>query len=167
MNFSELNKNIKINAALYLLNKAKRLDRHSLFKMLYFAEQKHVVRYGNYITDDNFIAMTYGPVPSALYDFIKGGDKNFKVNGMYITSDVMANDRFLSMSAIECLEESFLENIELDFQQRYDKSHGVAYNSAPLNSKISDVEIAKEGGASDDMLDFIRDNFGVKRQYTE
>lgn len=41
-------------------------------KVLFFAEKAHLNQYGRPIVADTFIAMPHGPVPSTLYDFIKG-----------------------------------------------------------------------------------------------
>ncbi|QNA83217.1 SocA family protein [Sphingomonas sp. So64.6b] len=41
-------------------------------KVLFFAEKKHLNTYGRPIVADTFVAMPNGPVPSTLYDFIRG-----------------------------------------------------------------------------------------------
>lgn len=41
-------------------------------KVLFFAEKQHLNRYSRPIVGDTFIAMPNGPVPTTLYDFIKG-----------------------------------------------------------------------------------------------
>ena len=57
-------------------------DFHKLFKILYFAEQKHLLQYGRTITGDRYIAMKDGPVPSNIYDLLKTlrGDAIFSVS---------------------------------------------------------------------------------------
>jgi uncharacterized phage-associated protein len=41
-------------------------DFIKILKVLYFATQKHLARYGRAIVEDDFIAMPKGPVPSWL-----------------------------------------------------------------------------------------------------
>lgn len=41
-------------------------------KVLFFAEKAHLNVYGRPIVADTFIAMPNGPVPTTLYDFIRG-----------------------------------------------------------------------------------------------
>src|SRR5947209_299446 len=41
-------------------------------KVLFFAEKQHLNAYGRPIVADTFIAMPWGPVPSTVYDFVKG-----------------------------------------------------------------------------------------------
>ena len=54
-------------------------DIHRISKVLYFADQKHLTRYGRPIVGDTFIAMENGPVPSQTYDMVKAvrGDSLF------------------------------------------------------------------------------------------
>jgi len=40
-------------------------------KLLYFADKRHLLRYGRPITGDNYFAMDHGPVPEQAYDIIK------------------------------------------------------------------------------------------------
>jgi uncharacterized phage-associated protein len=57
-----------INAVLYIAEKLDRKIFHKIFKILYFSDIEHLVKYGRTITGDVYIRMLDGPVPSALYD---------------------------------------------------------------------------------------------------
>jgi hypothetical protein len=41
-------------------------------KLLYFADKRHLLRYGRPITGDAYVGMKNGPVPSIAYDVLKG-----------------------------------------------------------------------------------------------
>ena len=43
------------------------VDYIKLFKILYFAQKEHLVKYGRGVIDDTFHALQYGPVPSFIY----------------------------------------------------------------------------------------------------
>ena len=88
-------------------------------KVLFFAEKAHLNTYGRPIVADTFIAMPSGPVPSTLYDFIKGqldqaGDPEAITKALAISRDpyprvtaIRAADLdALSASDIECLDEA-------------------------------------------------------------
>lgn len=88
-------------------------------KVLFFAEKFHLNRYGRPIVADTFIAMPNGPVPSTLYDFIKGrlehaGDPEAVLAALSvdrsrwprITALRQADLNVLSPSEIECLDEA-------------------------------------------------------------
>ena len=86
-------------------------------KVLFFAEKNHLNRYGRPIVADTFIAMPNGPVPSTLYDFIKG---NFGLSGdpetfkatidttqhPHIKAKRSYDKSALSGSDIECIDDS-------------------------------------------------------------
>lgn len=86
-------------------------------KVLFFAEKRHLNQYARPIVADTFVAMPNGPVPSTLYDFIKGnlglsGDPD-AFRGAIDTSQYpkLANRRHpaedaLSVSDQECLDEA-------------------------------------------------------------
>ena len=40
------------------------VDYIKLFKILYFAQQDHLVKYGKVIVEDSFRALKHGPVPA-------------------------------------------------------------------------------------------------------
>lgn len=86
-------------------------------KVLFFAEKKHLNAYGRPIVADTFIAMPNGPVPSTLYDFIKGNLANSGdpegFRGAVDTSvhpNITAKRPYvmdvLSASDIECIDEA-------------------------------------------------------------
>ncbi len=161
------NISIIINSLLYILNKFKdkTTGSHQLFKILYFAEQKHLSRFGKPITNDNYIAMEYGPVPSIALDIIKCNKKGFdhkelneaanliSTKGYYVTAIQEADVDWLSISERKCLDESVEENIKLSFGQLTDKSHDSAWNKADHSMDL--LEIAKAGGANKDLLNYI------------
>ncbi len=49
-----------------------RMDRIRLLKLLYIADRELLAEVGRPMTGDIPVAMKYGPVPSRVYDLIKG-----------------------------------------------------------------------------------------------
>ena len=74
MQVFNVDKEKTLNAALLILNKLGKADFHKVFKILYFAEQQHLKKYGQPLTGDVYQAMPYGPVPSFLYDIFKASE---------------------------------------------------------------------------------------------
>ena len=61
-----------VAATFYIVSKKlPELTMAKLFKLLYFSDKDHLVRYGRPITGDCYVAMKDGPVPSNLYDLFK------------------------------------------------------------------------------------------------
>lgn len=146
---------------------------HKLFKILYFAEKKHLAIYGRPITGDRYIAMQAGPVPSLIYgtlQFLRGDNSPFTptrdlsnyfdiVGSHHVKlKEPSYNIEMLSESEIECLDESITENKNLPFITLKNKSHDTAWDAADENDSISMFEIAKSGGANEDMLTYISVN---------
>jgi uncharacterized phage-associated protein len=105
-----------LNALLYVLQGADNL--YNIMKVFYFADKKHLSKYGRFIYGDHYIAMKSGQVPSTLYDMIKfvGGEgsgfnekvkDSFYIENKYkIKPKKEADLNVLSESEKECLKES-------------------------------------------------------------
>ena len=65
---------LKIKAVVsYILQQIPEgLDYIHLLKMMYFAQQEHLVIYGSPIIADTFVARKHGPVPTLTYKVLKG-----------------------------------------------------------------------------------------------
>lgn len=167
---------------LYILNKTKGLDYYHVFKVIYFANIAHLAKYGFRMTTDEFCALPDGPVPSILYNCVKDDihcDK--ELDAMIKESIAKGNDdayymltakraadmEYLSNADIEEIDKSIQENAYLPYGELREKSHGEEWNRTFYNPKqgrkIMDViGMAKDGMASDDMLEYIKDNLAVE-----
>ncbi len=159
----KINEEKSNNVLLWIISKLNaKVDFHKLFKILYFAEQKHLAKYGRFIIGDKFIAMKDGPVPSEIYYFLKrlrqnNVNANFKiVDKYYIIAQQEVDLDELSESEILCLQEAINENKDLSYNALSIKSHKMAWKNAnPEDDEMSFLEIAKEGGANAEMLKYI------------
>lgn len=177
--FIYMEKEKLINSMLFVLNnlEERKSDLHKLFKILYFADQKHLVSYGFPITGDFYIAMPAGPVPSQSYDMLKAirGDSfwsnevaNYKqlfgIEKQYIvTAKTPVDIDEFAESEVTCLTQSIEENKYLTFQQLKDKSHKIAWENARndeynFDNKINMLDIAKEADANTEILKYIQWN---------
>ena len=161
-----------ISVILYVsrsLQKAKiRQDLHKIFKILYFADQKHLARYGRPIIGDFYIAMDHGPVPSQIYDIIKTvrGDsiftskdnynKYFSVNKHIMSPKKKPDMDEFSVSDLECIDESIKENKRINFKDLKDKSHDKAYHKAGKDDRIPFEEMAKIANVDKGTLAYLK-----------
>lgn len=161
-----------VTALLYISSKLihlkRKADFHKVFKILYFADQKHLVRYGRPILGDFYIAMKDGPVPSQVYDILKtvrgdsifadnrGFGKLIEISNYYMHPKVEPDLENFSETDLECLDESCRENCKMSFKDLREKSHDTAWKNANRDDKISYEEIAKEAGAAGEMLSYIK-----------
>ena len=140
------------------------VDMHKVFKILYFADKEHLLRFGRPVIGDVYIALKHGPVPSRLYDIVKlvrdesnaEYMKYFVCCGAHFLKPVQAPDvDELSESDIECLDKSITEHRLLTFKQLTEKSHDEAYHLAQKDDRISFKAIAKAAGANPALLEYI------------
>ena len=156
-----------VEALLYI---AERLDDptlHRVFKVMYFADKKHLEQYGRLIFGDCYIAMKKGPVPSRIYTLAKivRGDfddeygagvantrKDFVIeNGHHVVAKRPADLRQLSDSEREVLDWAIREYSELSFDDLVARSQNASYEAADEDDVIS-VEALTIGVSDRDAL---------------
>jgi uncharacterized phage-associated protein len=179
MNCTEIMENPNIDLAkvkaliLYIVGKTGTIDFHKFFKILYFAEQHHLVNYGRKIVNDSYVAMQYGPVASEIYNIFNEKRKNtgYRAGHEEILNSIVINEfeisvsekpdmDELSVSDINCIDRSIEENAHLTMNERTIKSHKLAWKKAKCKSNgngnlMDDLDIARDGGASEWMLNYI------------
>lgn len=161
--------------ALYILNKTgNKLNKQKLFKILYFADKDHIAKYGRTFSGEPYIAMANGPVPSRLYDYIKivEGKNKFPIpqdfidevnahlgveDPYWVLSLSNVNMDFLSRSAIKSLDDSIEKYKNKSFSELSDLSHDNAWKAASQNTEISVIEIARDAGANEEMISYIKE----------
>lgn len=167
------------------------VDYIHLFKIMYFAQQSHLVKYGCPIMEDSFVARKHGPVPSLTYKVIQcaeGKERDNKedlkdfIDSISI-SDIEGHqviklregvsvdmDEF-SKSDITTLNSAIEKYKDMDAFQLSEISHDKAYEEAKRESertgediRIPFVNIAKAGGATKAMQNVIRNHNAIKRE---
>lgn len=168
-----VNKNIDI--ILFIAHQLKKegieADFHKVFKILYFAEKKHLSKYGRTISNDTFIAKRNGPVPSRIYDDLKKArvfNKKYKgiikvVDSYYIEPIASVDMDDFSESEIEVLMESVKENKNLSFNELKEKSHDEAWKQSDRNDNIDYKIMSASEGANAEMLKYINLTFENKK----
>lgn len=166
---------------LYILCKTGGVDIYHVFKILYFAEMKHLAKWGSGIVPDEFCALKYGPVPTHLYDAVKDlGHSRMKLSEelskvvQFAGEDAPnvllpkrdANVSFLSKSEIDALDQSITEHESMPFGQLMDKSHDAAWDEANRRvygtNVISPISMAKVMNADEAMLEYIEEQMQIE-----
>lgn len=166
---------------LYILNKTNGLDYYHLFKIIYFANVKHLTKYGFPMVSDEFCALPDGPVPTMLYDCIKKNEhsdselvamldesisKGADDASYMLSAKRSADTEYLSRADIEALDESVSENKNLSYGDLKTKSHGNEWRRAyhQHGRKVMDiVGMARDAKATDDMIDYIKENIAIEK----
>lgn len=171
-----------VNSLLYSLQQlGGKTDMHKLCKILYFADQKHLSKYGRSITGDTYIAMQYGPVPSCVDDILKAlrGDSFFSSNDSIteLKNYLFFENRFiirglkipdldeLSVSDIECLDFAINLCRSKNFAELTAFSHGVAWNNTRPDREMSIKDILREAGDEEAYVEYIADNIKLQEAF--
>lgn len=145
-----------IEVILYIATRVKDPTLHRIFKIMYFADKVHLLKYGRFITGDQYIAMEYGPVPSLAYDITKQPpEENILIEGYHIVPQRDARKEEFSESDLECLNASIEQHGHKSFGQLTDESHDDAWQVAPENGIMTIESIAKMLDASDELFSFL------------
>ncbi len=176
----EFDRNVAINVVLYILQRlGGKADMHKIFKILYFAERKHLSVYGRRIVGDDFNAMQYGPVPSKIYDMLKGirGDSFFSeeaskyceyikaVNKETFQAEKDYDGEYISESAKECLDEAVEMCKGLSFNQLTDLSHDFAWSNTSRNKIISYADMMREIGEDEGYAQYVQERIREEERY--
>lgn len=174
------NEKITIEAILYIANRVERSDIHKICKILYYADQQHLSKYGRSITGDTYIAMNYGPVPSNVEDIFKAvrGDsffsqyaddirkESFDFSNKFILHPKREADLdYLSESDLESLDFAIEKCKNLTFQQLTDMSHDLAWNNTQRDRAISVKDILREIGDDEDYVNFIAQKLEMENAF--
>jgi uncharacterized phage-associated protein len=137
---------------LYIADGLQIATLHSISKILYLSDKLHLQEYGRLICGDKYIAMEYGPVPSAIYDMMKAADRRISidvdwdeiileaidiVNGRNVVPKRQSNLGLLSESEVECIQQTIDVYGKKTFGQLTDITHDSAWSSSSENETIS------------------------------
>ena len=166
---------------LFILGKTGGVDFYHAFKILYFAEMKHLAKWGSGIVPDEFCALKYGPVPTQLYDAVKELNHPCMILSEELSEVIQfagedapnvllpkreANLKYISKSEIEALEQSIKENESLTFGQLMRKSYDEAWEEANRRTNgtnvISPISMARVLNADDAMLEYIEEQMQIE-----
>lgn len=167
---------------LYILKNCSDYVRRNVYyivKTAFVAQQKHLAKYLCPLYEDKIAALQFGPVPSNLYDALKiaRGDANtmyfhnndnlhlvydsilFQDETFYSDEDPDMN--YLSASAVECIDEALKVVSAMSFEEIINTTHSEEWARVfkDPNTRFMDyLAIAKEGGADETSLSYIKDN---------
>lgn len=157
-----------INSVLYVVSKLKKSDMHKISKILYFADMVHLSTYGRSITGDTYIAMEYGPVPSAIYDIFKSlrGDgasaytemaaSAIRIKNRFIVNALQEADlKYLSKTDIQVIDDVILAFGEHSWADIVEISHQYAWSNTPLNAPISVEKMLIESHQEQEYISYV------------
>lgn len=159
-----------LEAILFIAGKLRAPTLHSVSKIFYLADKLHLQQYGRVICGDRYIAMEYGPVPSAVYDMMKVADNRERIDadwdeliqdslsvlfGRNIKPKRDPDMEMLAESEVECLIATIKEHGDKSFGQLTDITHDEAWKATGENQSISLEAIAKTLPNADEVVEHL------------
>lgn len=164
-----------IEVVLYILNKTGGIDYYHLFKILYFANQRSLVEWGQLMISDKFCALPHGPVPTELYNTIKGQKSvlpdmknDIHVVDYYLLPKRDSDTDYLSEYDMEVLDECISRYGKMNFTELEVTSHTDCWEKARSkkgNHVIAPADIARDGGANDDLIKYINESIAFDEAF--
>lgn len=164
-----------------------RRDVYSIVKTAYYAHQMHLARYALPLFKDEIAALPFGPVPSNIYNILKisrgdSAERRYHNNdGLLEIADAICFDAeaftareipdmdYLSASFIECLDAAIAKVGAMNFGEIKNDTHDAEWHRAYYNGTgkhlMDELNIAKEGGASDDALAYLADSLNLAKSF--
>ena len=162
----------------------ERRDVYSIVKTAFYAQQSQLAQSGVPLFKDEICALPFGPVPSDIYDILKiaRGDQSeiefHKNDGLIDVATAIGFDAeqfsakenpdmdYLSASDIEAIDSAIKKVAAMSFDDIKKDTHSEEWNRV-FNSKrgkkvMSNVNIAKEGNASPEMLEYLKEYYALE-----
>ena len=161
-----------IEIIVWLADKEPNIDIYHVAKILFYADKRHLNKYGRPVTGDTYIKMEYGPAPSLALDIIRrnaivlGPQKTTKIKTALeigseeeyypIKSKRKADISYLSVSDLKFLEESrkdfakksFSELVQFTYKEKcYIKSqfkNAIDYRFFVDDNNMNKIEIIND-----------------------
>lgn len=152
------------------------VDYIKLFKILYFAQQDHLVKYGKVLVEDSFKALKHGPVPTYTYKALqiaegKPLEGNFEefltgieVHDKKVYTSAKPDMDYISGADKRCLDAAIAKYKDIDPYDLSNLSHDSAWKEAmeriqddPQKNFITIIDMARAGKASEEMVNYIRE----------
>lgn len=141
------NKQKAIEVILYFAQKRHCIDKMSLYKFLFFADEIHLNKFGRPICGGKYVAMPLGPVPSEIKDLLeKENHLEFDINDYWITPNRSPNMDYLSKSDIEAINQAYGEYSQYLPKELSDISHE---HKAWINARSKNILV------NNNRIDFI------------
>jgi uncharacterized phage-associated protein len=163
------NPNKALQAIMWLAQQSPGITLHTIVKVCFYADKKHLNRYGRPVFGDRYRAMPYGPVGSGVYDILKheplylelvGRDTfPFVVEGRHVRSieGISPDLSVFSESDVEVLKEAYRENAALSFDALVDKTHAdPAYRGVEVNDWMHYEDLVDEREHRDEVIEDLK-----------
>ena len=174
---------------LYIIQNSspERRDVYSIVKTAFYAQQSQLAQSGVPLFKDEICALPFGPVPSDIYHILKiaRGDQSeiefHKTDGLIEIAEAIGFDSevffpkenpdmdYLSKSDVDAIDSAIKRVAEMSFDDIVKDTHSEEWNRVYNGGKgkkgrkvMDNLNIAKEGDASPEMLEYLKEYFALE-----
>jgi uncharacterized phage-associated protein len=97
----------------FAINEGGQINKMKALKLVFLADRYHIRKYGRLITNDNYLAMQHGPVPSAVKDIAESNDYLDDTTKDYSLKFIEPVDNRV-LKSVNKLEKSVLSKSDLE-----------------------------------------------------
>ena len=164
----QFNADKALQAIIWLANQKPGITYHTILKVLFYADKRHLNDHGRPVIGDDYAALEWGPVASTTYDILKSdahalrqhgiSEVPFSVRGSsrHVRTSNEPNMEVFSESDIECLEWALSKYGRFTFSSLTHRTHKEkAWCKAPKNGRMSYEDFLDE--PSDEKIQDLRD----------
>jgi uncharacterized phage-associated protein len=97
----------------FAISEGGQINKMKALKLVFLADRYHIRKYGRLITNDNYLAMQHGPVPSAVKDIAESNDYLDDTTKDYSLKFIEPVDNRI-LKSVNKLEKSVLSKSDLE-----------------------------------------------------
>jgi len=97
----------------FAIHEGSKINKMKVLKLVFLADRYHLRKYGRLITNDNYLAMKHGPVPSTTKDIAESNDYLDDTTKDYSLRFIKTVDNRV-LKSVNKLEESVLSESDLE-----------------------------------------------------
>ena len=149
----------------YLSEKLGPTTKLKAVKLLYFIDKAHLLEYGRFVTDDTYVKLPYGPVPTRILDIINEKEALFENEKTYLNQYLKIENNKnrtmhckktpdleeLSKSELKVIDQVIAQYGKLSLGKLLDESHkekawlnAEPHNDLSIEDMISDLPQEKK-----------------------
>jgi len=98
----------------FALKAGGKINTMKALKLIFLSDRYHLRKYGRLITDDCYVAMKYGPVPSTIMDIAKENEQLEKPLKSYASKYIRAIDRRRRVESIHPIDDSYFSDSDIE-----------------------------------------------------
>ncbi len=91
-----------------------KINKLKALKLIFLADRYHLRKYGRLVTDDCYVAMKYGPVPSTIMDIAEEDEQLGKPLKGYASKYIRAIDRGRRVESIHPIDDSYFSDSDIE-----------------------------------------------------